>query len=278
MPTSIITVDAFTDTPFGGNPAAVCLLSEPQTDEWMQAVARELNLSETAFAHPEGEAYRLRWFTPVAEIDLCGHATLAAAHVLWEQALADKKSAVVFNTASGSLACRLKSGRIEMNFPSEPVAKIRSPRGLAKALGEKPQQVLANRMDVLALMKDEQQVRELMPSLAELAGIVLGSGDEARTPRGVIVTAQAAEGADYDFVSRFFAPGLGVGEDPVTGSAHCALAPFWAERLGTDEMTGYQASARGGRVGVVHKDPRVTLVGQAVTMMHCQLQHDTVEG
>jgi PhzF family phenazine biosynthesis protein len=276
MPVSIITVDAFTDAPFGGNPAAVCLLSSPQPDEWMQAVAREMNLSETAFAFPEGDAYRLRWFTPVAEVDLCGHATLAAAHVLWEQALADKKNAVVFNTASGSLACRLRGGgEIEMNFPAEPVAKIRSPRGLAKALGAKPRQTFANRMDVLALMESEQQVRELMPSLSGLAGLIVGS-DEPRPPRGVIVTAQADAGADYDFVSRFFAPGVGVGEDPVTGSAHCALGPFWAERLDKNELTGYQASARGGRVGVVHKDPRVTLVGTAVTMMHCQLQHDAL--
>lgn len=276
MPTSLITVDAFTDAPFTGNPAAVCLLPEPQSDEWMQAVATEMNLSETAFAHPEGDAYRLRWFTPVEEVDLCGHATLAAAHVLWSQALADKGSAIVFNTASGSLSCRLqKNGEIEMNFPAEPVVRVRSPKGIEKALGIKPQRVFANRLDLLVLLNSDKEVRELMPSLSDVAGLII-DGDEPRTPRGVIVTAQAREGVACDFVSRYFAPGIGVGEDPVTGSAHCALGPFWSKRLKKTELVGYQASARGGRVGVVHNDTRVTLIGTAITMMHCQLQHDRV--
>lgn len=263
MPVTLFQIDAFTDTRFRGNPAGVCLLPAPRPESWMQSVANEMNLAETAFIVPEGGAYRLRWFTPLTEVDLCGHATLAGAHALWEQALVPPDAPIAFETHSGTLTCRRKGhGWIEMDFPAVPVKRAQTPKGLVRALGLTPRYVGRNGMDVLALLRDAELVRELTPDLTRLAEV------EAR---GIIVTAQADEGDDVDFVSRFFAPRVGVPEDAVTGSAHCALAPFWKKRLRKKVLRGRQLSARGGIVEVEPVRDRVLLRGQAVTVLRCGL-------
>ena len=263
MPVTIFQVDAFTDTPFRGNPAGVCLLPAPRPEAWMQQVAAEMNVAETAFLVPEGAGYRLRWFTPTVEVDLCGHATLASAHTLWEQHLVPPGEAIAFETLSGTLTCRrVQNGQIEMDFPAEPPKRAQTPKGLVRALGLTPRYVGRNRMDLLVLLRDADLVRTLAPDLTRLAAV------EAR---GVIVTAPADEGDDVDFVSRFFAPRAGVPEDPVTGSAHCALAPFWKKRLRKKVLRGRQESARGGIVEVEPRKDRVLLRGQAVTVLRCAL-------
>nr|BBH95071.1 phenazine biosynthesis protein [Thermogemmatispora argillosa] len=256
----IIQVDAFTDRPFAGNPAAVCLLAEPRDERWMQLVAREMNLSETAFLLPEGDGYRLRWFTPTVEVDLCGHATLASAHVLWEEGLLLPEDPARFYTRSGLLTARRLNGWIEMDFPATPAVPVPPPPGLSEALGVTPLLVARNQFDYLVELESEEVVRTLQPDLTRLLTI---------PARGFIVTSRA-EGEGYDFVSRFFAPAVGVNEDPVTGSAHCTLAPFWCSRLGRPALTGYQASARGGLVRVRLAGERVSLGGQAVTVMRAE--------
>jgi PhzF family phenazine biosynthesis protein len=265
MPVPLYTVDAFTDRPFAGNPAAVCLLeSGPADDAWMQAVAREMNLSETAFvqARPGGDGFDLRWFTPTVEVDLCGHATLASAHVLWEAGRLPADRPARFHTRSGLLsASRNAGGTIQMDFPSKPSTPVEAPPGLAEALGVQLVSVSSNGMDYLIELTDESAVRGLRPDLRALKAV---------RARGVIVTARSDD-ARYDFVSRFFAPAVGVDEDPVTGSAHCCLAPFWAERLGKTKLVGYQASARGGVVGVEVLGDRVLLNGNAVTVLRGML-------
>lgn len=261
MPQSLIQVDAFTREPFRGNPAAVCVLNAPREEHWMQAVAEEMNLAETAFLHPEGEGYRLRWFTPKAEVDLCGHATLASAHVLWSEGHLAPASSARFITRSGWLIATKKGEWIELDFPSEPETRVDAPQELLAALGFAPRYVGRNRMDYLVETESEELVRHLTPDLRLLAQV---------PTRGVIVTSRAAA-SEYDFVSRFFAPRLGVDEDPVTGSAHCCLAPFWAARLHKKEMIGYQASPRGGIVRVRLNEPRVYLLGQAVTVLRGEL-------
>jgi PhzF family phenazine biosynthesis protein len=258
---SITQVNAFTATPFAGNPAAVCVLPGPAGERWMQLVAREMNLSETAFLHRAGDGYQLRWFTPAAEVALCGHATLAGAHALWEEGHLRPGEPARFHTRSGLLTAERKGEWIEMDFPATPAEPVPPVPGLADALGAAPCFVGRTRFDYLLQFEDEQTVRRLRPDFARLATLPV---------RGVIVTAGAAAGG-FDFVSRFFAPAVGVPEDPVTGSAHCCLAPFWRDRLGKDEMTGYQASARGGVVGVRVAGPRVVLRGQAVTVWRGQL-------
>lgn len=261
MPQSLIQVDAFTREPFRGNPAAVCVMNAPCEERWMQAVAEEMNLAETAFLHPEGEGYRLRWFTPKAEVDLCGHATLASAHVLWSEGHLAPAHSARFITRSGWLVAAKQGEWIELDFPSEPETRAEAPQELLAALGFAPQYVGRNRMDYLVEVESEELVRSLKPDLRML---------EQVTTRGVIVTSRA-DSSEYDFVSRFFAPRLGVDEDPVTGSAHCCLAPFWASRLHQKEMIGYQASARGGIVRVRLSEPRVYLSGQAVTVLRGEL-------
>jgi predicted PhzF superfamily epimerase YddE/YHI9 len=246
----ILVVDAFTGEPFKGNPAAVCLLPASRDEEWMQAVAAEMNLSETAFLQREGEVWRLRWFTPTVEVDLCGHATLASAHVLLEE-----DGNVRFLTRSGELTATRLGSWIELDFPSLPAEAAPTPAGLAEALGVEPVHVGKSRFDYIVEVADEETVRALRVDIDRLRRV------EAR---GVIVTSR---GEEYDFVSRFFAPRAGVDEDPVTGSAHCCLAPWWAERLGKEEMTGYQASRRGGVVQVKLEGDRVLLRGQAVTVL-----------
>jgi PhzF family phenazine biosynthesis protein len=260
-------VDAFTAEPFAGNPAAVCLLDADADPGWMQRVAAEMNLSETAFLRPEAEAgrYRLRWFTPAVEVELCGHATLASAHVLWTEGLAEAGRGLRFDTASGPLAARRDGdGAIWLDFPADAAEPVDPPAGLLEALGGGPAGFVGRgRFDYLVELADEAAVRDLAPDVRGLA---------AAGARGVIVTAAAAPGAGgHDFVSRFFAPGAGVDEDPVTGSAHCTLAPFWAARLGRAELTGFQASARGGLVRVRPQGDRVLLGGHAVTVLRGQL-------
>ncbi|WP_069801564.1 PhzF family phenazine biosynthesis protein [Thermogemmatispora onikobensis] len=256
----IVQVDAFTDRPFAGNPAAVCVLAEPRDERWMQLVAREMNLSETAFLFPEGDGYRLRWFTPTVEVDLCGHATLASAHVLWEEELLRPDETARFYTRSGLLSARRLDGWIEMNFPATPATAVPPPPGLNEALGVTPRLVAKNQFDYLVELESEEEVRALQPDLTRLLTI---------PARGFIVTSRAS-GQEYDFVSRVFAPAVGVNEDPVTGSAHCTLAPFWSSRLGSPALTGYQASARGGLVRVRLAGERVFLSGQAVTVLRAE--------
>ena len=264
-------VDAFAEHPFSGNPAAVCLLSESAQEDWMQALAAEMNLSETAFVWTEGDAWRLRWFTPTVEVDLCGHATLAAAHVLWDTCAASESEPVTFATLSGKLTAR-KAGRgIEMNFPAEPAVEIGTddvPAGLIEALhlSDVPCTIGRNRLDLLVEVLDEAAVRALTPDFLALCRL---------DARGVIVTSRpgpaTTESLGVDFVSRYFAPAAGVPEDPVTGSAHCALGPWWASRLGKGQLVGAQLSHRGGIVGVSCEDTRVLLSGAAVTVLQGSL-------
>lgn len=256
-----VQVDAFADGAFSGNPAAVCLLPAPRDEAWMAAVAREMNLSETAFLVREGEVFHLRWFTPAVEVDLCGHATLASAHALWEEGSLADDAIARFRTRSGELTARRDGDWIEMDFPANPPAPAETPDGLFDALGLRGVHVGRSRFDYLVEVEDEAAVLGARPQLERLAEV------EAR---GVMITARA-DRPGYDFVSRFFAPRAGVGEDPVTGSAHCALAPYWSEKLGKDEMVGYQASARGGTVRVKVAGDRVLLRGRAVTVLRGEL-------
>ncbi|MGH7475433.1 MAG: PhzF family phenazine biosynthesis protein [Longimicrobiales bacterium] len=256
-----IQVDAFTDEPFRGNPAAVLVLDQAVSGAWMQAVAREMNLSETAFLRRRDNGWQLRWFTPTVEVDLCGHATLASAHALWEEGHAAAEAELRFETRSGPLAARRTGDWIELDFPAEPATACEAPAGLAEALGARPVSVARNRFDLLVLLDSETELNELAPDFRALRAVA---------NRGVIVTSRTERG-EADFVSRFFAPAVGIDEDPVTGSVHCCLAPFWAERLGRDELTGYQASARGGTVRVAVRGARVLLFGQAITVLRGEL-------
>jgi PhzF family phenazine biosynthesis protein len=260
MPIRLCTADAFADAPFRGNPAAVCLLPEPRDEAWMASVAREMNLSETAFLVRRADgSFDLRWFTPTVEVALCGHATLASAHVLWETGTLAAGETARFHTKSGLLlsAEPREGGLIALDFPARVAAPAEAPPGLAEALGVDLHYVGRNVDDYLAEVESEDAVRALRPDARGLRTLGV---------RGVIVTAKA-ETAGFDFVSRFFAPGAGIDEDPVTGSAHCCLAPFWGERLGKRAMVGYQAPARGGVVRVRLEGERVELAGRAFTVL-----------
>ena len=262
MPLEITQIDAFTSDPFGGNPAAVCLLPRKAAASWMQQVAREMNLSETAFmVRRANGSFDLRWFTPTLEVDLCGHATLASAHVLWEQHHLPRDKAAVFHTRSGDLSAVLRDGWIEMDFPAEADRPSPGPAWLAGALGAEPTYVGRNRFDYLVEVDTEASVRGLSPHFQRLGTL---------DTRGIIVTAQAESGG-FDFVSRFFAPRSGIDEDPVTGSAHCCLGPYWQRRLGRDTFTAWQASERGGLVKVRVRGKRVSLCGEAVTVLRGEL-------
>lgn len=255
-------VDAFTDQPFAGNPAAVCLLEEEADPGWMQSVAAEMNLAETAFVRPlDDETFELRWFTPNQEVDLCGHATLATAHLLWEQSkLADNETAN-FQTRSGLLVCEKQGDLIQMNFPATPAEQVNAPLQLASALGVSAQWTGRSPFDYLVVVESAEVVRAANPDLRKLAEI---------ETRGVILTS-FSDDERYDFVSRFFAPAAGVDEDPVTGSAHCCLTPYWSDLLSQDKMIGYQASSRGGVVHVECRSDRVLLSGPAVTVLRGEL-------
>jgi PhzF family phenazine biosynthesis protein len=261
MTTPIYQVDAFASQPFAGNPAAVCLLTGSPDDAWLQAVAAEMNLSETAFLQPRDDGYTLRWFTPQVEVDLCGHATLASAHVLWSEGHVPRDQEIRFHTKSGLLKATCRGELIELDFPAEPASSIETPGGLCEALNVNAMHVGRNRFDYLVELESEADVRAVQPDFARL---------ERFDVRGVIVTSRC-QSQEYDFVSRFFAPAAGVNEDPVTGSAHCCLGPYWGTRLGKTELCGYQASARGGVVQVRLAGPRVILGGHALTVLKGQL-------
>jgi PhzF family phenazine biosynthesis protein len=255
-------VDAFADRVFAGNPAAVCLLGGPAEAGWMQSVASEMNLSETAFLEPRAGGYGLRWFTPVAEVGLCGHATLASAHILYETGEAEPTGPVRFDSASGPLTARREDGLLVLDFPARPAGPAPAPPGLLAALGVDGAEWTGRaKDDLMVVLAREEEVTGLRPDIVALAGY--------RT-RGIIVTAPASR-PGADFVSRFFAPAVGIAEDPVTGSAHCTLAPYWAQRLGRPGLTGYQASARGGTVRVRVDGDRVLLAGRAVTVFSGEL-------
>ncbi len=249
-------VDAFTDRPFAGNPAAVCILEKPADEQWMRSVASEMNLSETAFLVAEADGFRLRWLTPVSEVDLCGHATLASAHVLWEDGRLASNAEARFYTRSGRLTARREGDLITMDFPAKPAERCAAPMELGQALGAEILWAGRNGMDFLIEVASEAIVRGLRPDHRAVAELPV---------RGVIVTARSEEGR-FDFVSRFFAPAEGIPEDPVTGSAHCALGPFWGARLGKTALCGNQVSTRGGEVRVTLNGERVTLAGKAVTV------------
>jgi len=254
-------VDAFTDEPFSGNPAAVCLLPTERDVDWMRLVAREMNLAETAFLVRRIDGFNLRWFTPNCEVDLCGHATLASAHVLWEQEHLPGDQIARFHTRSGVLTAERHDRFIWLDFPSTPATPVEAPAELVRGLGTSGRFVGRTPFDYLVELDSETAIRDLNPDLTLLA----------RLPgRGTIVTAKAAT-PDYDFVSRFFAPAAGVPEDPVTGSTHCALAPYWSPRFRKNELVGYQASARGGTVYVRLAGERVKLGGEAVTVLKGEL-------
>jgi PhzF family phenazine biosynthesis protein len=261
MPLAIVQVDAFTAKPFAGNPAAVCVLPSARDALWMQNVAREMNLSETAFLVRNGNAFDLRWFTPGAEVALCGHATLASAHALWEDGQLKPGEQARFQTKSGLLTADRRGEWIEMDFPVKVDEPADAPPRLAEALGATLKYVGRNQFDYVVEVESETALRNLKPNMTLLAELPV---------RGVIVTARS-ETNGFDFVSRFFAPAVGVNEDPVTGSAHCCLAPFWAKRLGKTELTAYQASARGGVVRVRLNGDRCMLGGQAVTVLRGEL-------
>lgn len=261
--TQVTIVDAFTATPFAGNPAAVCVLASEREPDWMQAVARELQQPATSFVTKVDDGYRLRWFTPVAELVLCGHGTLAAAHVVLTDQHAPSMRAVRFYTSAGVLECRRDDDWIAMDFPAEPPTPDPAPPAeLLAALGVAPRIVAKNRYDYLVEMSTAAEVRALQPDVTRLLSV---------PTRGVIVTAPADSAGD-DFISRFFAVVAGGVEDAVTGSAHCALGPYWGERLGKTELSGWQASARGGRVRVRLLGDRVELLGRAVTVLRGMLQ------
>ena len=258
----LLQIDAFTSIPFRGNPAAVCLLDRERDDDWMQHVAAEMNLAETAFLLPRDDGFSLRWFTPAVEVALCGHATLASSHALWTEGVLPAGETARFHTKSGLLTATRSGDLIELDFPATPNAPEKAADGLLESLGiREPLYVGRNKFDYLIEVPSEDALRMLSPDHAALRKIKV---------RGVIVTTRGANGK-YDFVSRFFAPGSGVDEDPVTGSAHCALAPYWAAKLGKNEMLAYQASARGGEVRVRLDGDRVKLGGRAVTVFRAEL-------
>lgn len=258
----IYQVDAFAERPFSGNPAGVCILEQAAAERWMQDVAAEMNVAETAFVVPRSEGgYDLRWFTPTVEVALCGHATLASAHVLWEERVLPSNERARFHTKSGVLTAWRQGDSIRMDFPNEAVAERAAPPALQAGVGAPLTFAGKNRMDWLVEVADEAAVRAMRPDLARIAELDV---------RGVIVTARASS-TGHDFVSRFFAPGAGVNEDPVTGSAHCALAPYWARKLGKTDLRGYQASARGGSVSCEVIGDRVVLGGRAVTVLKAKL-------
>jgi PhzF family phenazine biosynthesis protein len=261
----IFQVDAFAVEPFKGNPAGVCLLDKAMPEDWMQSLAMEMNLSETAFALRELDHWRLRWFTPKKEVSLCGHATLATSHVLWGAGLVPVDEAIYYETLSGRLTARLQNGWIELDFPVRPVEACGANPAINAALGAQPVATAVARSErgdyYLLELGSDAAVRDLAPDFVKL---------EACRARAVIVTARSDD-PHYDFVSRFFAPWLGIDEDPVTGSAHCYLAPYWSGKLGKKEFMAYQASERGGEMGCRWEGERVYLTGKAVTVLTGEL-------
>ena len=259
----IFQIDAFTNEAFKGNPAGVCLFDGAERDaRWMQDLAAEMNVSETAFVGRKGDDWSLRWFSPTIEIALCGHATLATAHALLEEGLLSRGATARFHTMSGVLTAAQSGDLIELDFPAKVAQPCEPPEGLIEGLGTQPVRISRNEFDYLVEMTSEEDIRSLMPDHALLRRLPV---------RGVIVTSRAST-PGFDFISRFFAPGSGIDEDPVTGSAHCALAPYWAPRLGKTEFMAYQASPRGGVLRVTLAGDRVKLAGRAVTVLRGELR------
>ncbi len=265
MPLELFVVDAFTHRPFSGNPAAVAILDQPLDDRCMQAIAREMNVSETAFVSRRDDGgFDLRWFTPTKEVELCGHATLASAHILWQRGHLESDQTATFFTQSGQLHCRRgERDRIVMDFPLEVATQCVPPEDLVKGVGADGDLYMANRFHYMVVLRDAGTLRELRPDFTKLA----------RLDRRAVIVTSVSDDSRFDFLSRYFVPKLGINEDPVTGSAHCTLGPFWAQRLGKNDLTGYQASARGGIVGVRVRlpDNRVDLIGEAITVMHTNM-------
>lgn len=255
-------VDAFTPVPFRGNPACVCIIEKDRPDEWKQSVASELNVSETAFLQGGDVSWGLRWFTPQVEVDLCGHATLASAHVLWETGRVDKGRGIAFETRSGKLGASNDGDWVELDFPEEPPQETKAPDRLLSALGTEASWVGKNRFDYIVEVESEKKLKGLKPDFVMLGEV---------STRGVIVTSRS-QGGQYDFVSRFFAPAVGVSEDPVTGSAHCCLGPYWKEKTGLDILTAYQVSRRGGFLKLRVAGGRVFISGQAVTVWRGEIE------
>lgn len=258
---NIYQVDAFTEQPYKGNPAAVCLLSDPKSDEWMKDVAAEMSLPETAFILEETSGFNLRWFTPTSEVDLCGHATLASSHILWEIDKVNKDNKIEFNTKSGILTARKKGKWIELDFPKEIEKRVEPPKKLIEALNIDPVYVGKNRLDYLIEVKSEKIVKQIEPDYKLLKQV---------DTRGVIVTSRSGSNK-YDFISRFFAPAIGIDEDPVTGSAHCCLGPYWQNKLNKKSFIAYQASKRGGTIKIKVGENRVFLNGKALTVLTGEL-------
>jgi len=256
MPIPIYQVDAFTDKLFAGNPAAVVLLEQQAETEWMQSIAREMNLSETAFVHPQQGGYHLQWFTPEVEVDLCGHATLSTAHILWQTGLAKTAETIRFFTRSGWLTASQRNDLIEMDFPSSPVEPVDVTEEIITAVGVRPDYSFISGEKWLFEYADERIVRGLKPDFADL---------KLRKGRALSVTAPSSS-PGFDFVSRYFAPWIGIDEDPVTGSAHCFLGPYWAQKLGKSHLTARQVSARGGIVHVRISADHTYVGGTAVTV------------
>jgi PhzF family phenazine biosynthesis protein len=264
MPIRIFQVDAFTGELFKGNPAAVCLLEHSMPDDWMLQLAREMNLSETAFLLPLDTGYSLRWFTPKIEVSLCGHATLASAHVLFETGIVPKSQTAHFSTLSGELKARHTQEGIELDFPtmpSTPAAEV--PTAMLDALNVTATAVMTSGNKHLIEVGTEAEVRTMQPDFDALSRL---------TGRGVTVTARANSDSEYDFVSRYFAPWIGINEDPVTGSAHCILGPYWAKKLEKTELHAYQASLRGGALKLRVTPERTYLTGQAVTVFSGEME------
>lgn len=261
MTQTIVQVDAFTNRPFAGNPAAVCILPEPRDETWMQNVAAEMNLAETAFLVKQTDGYDLRWFTPKLEIDLCGHATLASAHVLWQDGHLQPDDEARFHTRSGLLIARRRDDWIELDLPAQHPTETTTPDELVAGLGVTPKHVVRNPIDFLAELASETAVRNLTPDFNLLAKL---------PSTGVIVTARS-DSKEFDIVSRYFAPSAGINEDPVTGAAHCGLGPYWQPKLDKKEFLAYQASQRGGVVRVRPDGDRVHLAGQAITVLRAEL-------
>lgn len=264
MGTKIFQVDAFTESPFSGNPAAVCILEKQANEDWMQNLASEMNVSETAFLYKHGDRYNLRWFTPTVEVDLCGHATLASAHILWEEGYVKPEQDISFLTRSGVLKITKSEDFIEMDFPSDQEEFALMPENLKEGLVVNPIYVGRSRLDYLVQVESEEQVRNLDPDFDKLKTI---------ETRGIIVTSKS-ESEGYDFTSRFFAPSSGIDEDPVTGSAHCCLGPFWGKKLKKSKLRGRQVSERGGVINISLLNDRVLLGGQAVTVFRGKLSND----
>jgi PhzF family phenazine biosynthesis protein len=262
MKLTIYTADAFTDKPFGGNPAAVCITEKPLSEELMKKIAMEMNLSETAYLVKKDDEFSLRWFTPAVEVDLCGHATLASSHILFEIGICSKNEPIKFHTKSGVLTSVYKNDSIEMDFPAIEQLEIDSPKELETALGAKPVYTGMTKWNYIVELENEKTLRAVKPDFKILQSL---------PGWGTIITAKASMNG-YDFVSRFFAPEKGVPEDPVTGSAHCVLGPYWQKKTGKNEFKAYQASLRGGTLGVRVEGDRVFLSGKAVTVLMAEME------